>query len=130
MAQRNATRGARARNLGGLVEDQQVYRLDDNLRAEVHRELACFLQTKRSEAAQIDPQFVAAVGSLSDFVLGGGKRLRPTFAWWGWRGAGGSPIDPQARAVLRAVSSLELIDRKSTRLNSSHEFVSRMPSSA
>jgi geranylgeranyl diphosphate synthase type I len=86
-----------------------MYRLDDNLRTEVHRELACFLQTKRSEAAQIDPQFVAAVGSLSDFVLGGGKRLRPTFAWWGWRGAGGSPIDPQARAVLRAVSSLELI---------------------
>jgi geranylgeranyl diphosphate synthase, type I len=49
------------------------------------------------------------VDSLSDFVLGGGKRLRPTFAWWGWRGAGGSPTDPEAQAVLRAVSSLELI---------------------
>ncbi|MGH3548050.1 MAG: polyprenyl synthetase family protein [Pseudonocardiaceae bacterium] len=82
---------------------------DHDLRAEVRRELAGFLQTKRDEAAQIDPQFVAAVDSLSDFVLGPGKRLRPTFAWWGWRGAGGSPNDPQARAVLRAVSSLELI---------------------
>ena len=109
MAQGNATRGARTRILGELAEDQQVHPLDDNLRAEVHHELAAFLQAKRDEAAQIDQQFVAAVDSLSEVVLGPGKRLRPTFAWWGWRGAGGSPVDPQARAVLRSVSSLELI---------------------
>jgi geranylgeranyl diphosphate synthase type I len=109
MAQGNATRGARTRPLTGLAEDQQVHPLDDEFRAEVHRELATFLQVKRDEAAQIDSRFVVAVDSLRDFVLGGGKRLRPTFAWWGWRGAGGSPIDPQAQAVLRAVSSLELI---------------------
>jgi geranylgeranyl diphosphate synthase, type I len=107
MAQGNATR--QARTLGGPAEAQQVHPLDDHLRAEVHRELAAFLQAKRKEAAQIDAQFVAAVDSLSEFVLGPGKRLRPTFAWWGWRGAGGSPVDPQAPAVLRAVSSLELI---------------------
>lgn len=110
MAQGNATtRRARTRSLNGLAKNRQIHPLDDDLRAEVNRELAAFLQVKRDEAAQIDPQFVAAVDSLSEFVLGGGKRLRPTFAWWGWRGAGGSPTDPQARAVLRAVSSLELI---------------------
>src|SRR5947209_3636718 len=109
MAQRNATRGTRAQSLAGLAEDQPVHPLDDGLRAEVNRELATFLRGKRDDALQIDPQFVAAVDSLSEFVLGGGKRLRPTFAWWGWRGAGGSPLDPQAHAVLRAVSSLELI---------------------
>ncbi len=109
MAQRNTTRGARSRTLAAVAEDQQVHPLDHDLRTEVCHELAGFLQIKRDEAAQIDPQFVAAVDSLSDFVLGPGKRLRPTFAWWGWRGAGGSPDDPQARAVLRAVSSLELI---------------------
>jgi geranylgeranyl diphosphate synthase type I len=109
MAQRNATRGARTRTLGRLAEDQQVHPIDNDLRAEVHGELAAFLQAKRAEAAKIDSQFVAAVDSLSDFVLGPGKRLRPTFAWWAWRGAGGSPRDPQARAVLRAVSALELI---------------------
>jgi geranylgeranyl diphosphate synthase type I len=42
-------------------------------------------------------------------VLGGGKRIRPTFAWWGWRGAGGDPDGPAVDAVLRAVSALELI---------------------
>ncbi len=98
-----------SRHIGGLRKDQQVHPLDDNLHSEVHRELAAFLRAKRDEAAQIDQQFAAAVDSLSDFVLGPGKRLRPVFAWWGWRGAGGSPVDPQARAVLRSVSSLELI---------------------
>jgi geranylgeranyl diphosphate synthase type I len=109
MAQVNATRGAGLLSSGGPAEDQQVHPLDGDLRGEVHRELVAFLKAKRDEAAQIDQQFVAAVDSLSDFVLGGGKRLRPTFAWWGWRGAGGSPTDPEAQAVLRAVSSLELI---------------------
>jgi len=103
------TRGTRTRSLGGLAEDQRVHPLDDNLCAEVHRELGAFLRAKRDEAARIDQQFVAAVDSLSEVVLGPGKRLRPTFAWWGWRGAGGCPADPRAWAVLRAVSSLELI---------------------
>ena len=33
-------------------------------------------------------------------------------------------------SVLALYSSIAIADRKSTRLNSSHEFVSRMPSSA
>jgi geranylgeranyl diphosphate synthase type I len=112
MAQGNAlpvSARARTRLLEKRPEDRPVHSLDDGLEAEVHRELATFLQGKRDDALQIDSQFVAAVDSLSEFVLGGGKRLRPTFAWWGWRGAGGSPLDPQAHAVLRAVSSLELV---------------------
>lgn len=109
MAQVNATRGAPLLSPVEPATDQRAHPLDEDLRAEVHRELAAFLEVKRGEAAQIDPQFVAAVDSLRDFVLGGGKRLRPTFAWWGWRGAGGCPTDPQVRTVLRAVSSLELI---------------------
>ena len=112
MAQGNAlpvSARAPTRLLEKRPEDRPVHSLDDGLEAEVHRELATFLQGKRDDALQIDPQFVAAVDSLSEFVLGGGKRLRPTFAWWGWRGAGGSPLDPQAHAVLRAVSSLELV---------------------
>ena len=40
---------------------------------------------------------------------------------------GGVEMGPQERALRAGV---DIIDRKSTRLNSSHEFVSRMPSSA
>lgn len=84
-----------------------LHAIDASLPAEVARELATFLAGKRIDAEAIDPTFAAAVGSLVDFVLGGGKRIRPTFAWWGWRGVGSSLEDPIA--VLRAVSSLELI---------------------
>ena len=109
MTRLHATPQTQARSPGGLTVDQQVHRLDDDLSAEVCRELTAFLAAKRDEAGQLDPWFATVVDALTDFVLGGGKRIRPTFAWWGWRGAGGTPEGPQARAVLRAVSSLELI---------------------
>ena len=40
-------------------------------------------------------------------VLAGGKRIRPTFAYWGWRGAVGrhAPLPP----VLPALAALELL---------------------
>ena len=39
------------------------------------------------------------------------------------------PYGPRKLAEVREFS-LEILDRKSTRLNSSHEWISRMPSSA
>jgi geranylgeranyl diphosphate synthase type I len=40
-------------------------------------------------------------------LLAGGKRLRPAFAYWGWRGAGGDPaMDDDA---LRAAAGLEFL---------------------
>jgi geranylgeranyl diphosphate synthase type I len=71
--------------------------------------LAEYLAVRRAEVADVEPQFANAVDSLVRFVLGGGKRIRPLFAWWGWRGAGGDADGPRAAAVLRAVSALELI---------------------
>ena len=71
--------------------------------------LASFLAERRTSAAGIDPAFGAAAGDLAAFVLGGGKRIRPIFAWWGWRGAGGDPDGPEVSAVLRAIAALELI---------------------
>jgi geranylgeranyl diphosphate synthase type I len=38
-------------------------------------------------------------------LLAGGKRLRPAFCWWGWRGAGGNDLE---EAVI-AATSLELL---------------------
>jgi geranylgeranyl diphosphate synthase type I len=38
-------------------------------------------------------------------LLSGGKRLRPAFCYWGWRGAGGADHDP----IVRAATSLELL---------------------
>ncbi|MDR3034828.1 MAG: polyprenyl synthetase family protein, partial [Kitasatospora sp.] len=61
------------------------------------------------EILRTEPSVAAGIEALSGFVLGGGKRIRPTFAWWGWRGAGGAASGPLAEGALRAVSSLELI---------------------
>ena len=40
-------------------------------------------------------------------LMAGGKRLRPAFCYWGWRGAGGDPCDDDA--ALRAAASLEFL---------------------
>jgi len=40
-------------------------------------------------------------------LLNGGKRLRPAFAYWGWRGAGGDPALDDA--ALRAAAGLEFL---------------------
>jgi geranylgeranyl diphosphate synthase type I len=75
------------------------------LRSRVDKALAEFLADRRSTLLSID----AALGDLADtveaFVLGGGKRLRPAFAYWGYRGAGGLDCEP----VVAAVSALELV---------------------
>ncbi|OZM74445.1 geranylgeranyl pyrophosphate synthase [Amycolatopsis antarctica] len=82
---------------------------DADLPAHVERALAGFLREAGEPILDVEPTFGHAVEALTGFVLGGGKRLRPTFAWWGWRGAGGASRGTDARAVVRAVASLELI---------------------
>ena len=61
---------------------------DAGLSAGIETALAVYLEERAVEATAIDPAFSRATESLADFVLTGGKRIRPTFAWWGWRGSG------------------------------------------
>ncbi|MEC3974040.1 polyprenyl synthetase family protein, partial [Amycolatopsis sp. H20-H5] len=85
------------------------YAYDTDLPTQVERALTGFLARAGEEILRTEPTVEAGIDALSRFVLGGGKRLRPTFAWWGWRGAGGDPAGPDAEGVLQAASSLELI---------------------
>jgi geranylgeranyl diphosphate synthase type I len=75
------------------------------LAARVEQALAEFLARQRAAAEAID----AATGPVADaweaFVLGGGKRLRPAFAYWGYRGAGGADSDQ----LVATVAALELV---------------------
>jgi geranylgeranyl diphosphate synthase, type I len=84
-------------------------RIDDDLPAHVDRALTDYFQSRRSQTEGIGVDFATALDALAEFVLNGGKRIRPTFAWWGWRGAGGAGDGPLAEAVVRAVSALELL---------------------
>ncbi|MEV0681890.1 polyprenyl synthetase family protein [Actinosynnema sp. NPDC050436] len=83
--------------------------LDLELPKHVDAALAGYLADRRALGERMEENFTGAVDALADFVLGGGKRIRPTFAWWGWRAAGGDPDGDLAGQVLTAVSSLELI---------------------
>jgi geranylgeranyl diphosphate synthase type I len=82
---------------------------DAGLAGGIEAALAGFLAAREADTAAIDPEFAQATASLAQFVLSGGKRIRPTFAWWGWRGAGGVSGGREAPAVLRAISALEMV---------------------
>ncbi len=82
--------------------------MDLDLPGQVQQTLADYLELRRAECKELAPDFAEAVHELGRFVLGGGKRIRPTFAWWGWRAAGGAEEGPEATAMLRTASALEL----------------------
>lgn len=69
-----------------------------------------FFAERGAEAGAFGPDFTATVAELERFVLRGGKRIRPVFAWLGWIGAGGDPNDePLAKAALSACAGFELL---------------------
>ncbi|WP_141813180.1 polyprenyl synthetase family protein [Nocardia bhagyanarayanae] len=77
--------------------------------AAVQDRLTEFFATRRPIVEPLGPVFVDAADALEMFVLRGGKRTRPAFAWTGWLGAGGDPDSDEASAVLAACSALELV---------------------
>jgi geranylgeranyl diphosphate synthase, type I len=76
-----------------------------DLRARVEKALAVFLAGQRMVLLGIDPALNQVADAIEAFVLGRGKRLRPAFAYCGFRGAGGQDSDN----VVAAVSALELV---------------------
>jgi len=91
------------------LTDSRPHPLDEQLVERVQAALTEYLAERRADAAAVHLRFAEAADALREFVLLGGKRVRPTFAWWGWRGAGGHPDDELAGQVLVAVSALELV---------------------
>ncbi|WP_084727754.1 polyprenyl synthetase family protein [Rhodococcoides yunnanense] len=75
----------------------------------VESALEAFFASKRPQVAAVGGGYPAAVEDLVAFVLRGGKRIRPAFAWTAWLGAGGDRSSTSAPSVLRACASLELI---------------------
>ncbi|MEV5820606.1 polyprenyl synthetase family protein [Micromonospora harpali] len=69
--------------------------------------LAGFLAAEVSTLAEIDSAMGEFAATARDCVLAGGKRVRPTFAYWGWRGVAGG--DEPLPAVLPALAALELL---------------------
>lgn len=69
--------------------------------------LAAFLAAEVDSLTEIDAAMGGFAATARDSVLAGGKRVRPTFAYWGWRGVNGG--DGPLPAVLPALAALELL---------------------
>jgi len=77
-----------------------------DLRSRVGAALAEFLYRQRARMVGIEAEVLAPVAdAVESLVLGAGKRLRPAFAYWGYRGAGG----PDRDEIVAAVAALELV---------------------
>ncbi|WP_254790884.1 polyprenyl synthetase family protein [Blastococcus tunisiensis] len=80
----------------------------DRLRTAVSAALAGFLDRQRDTLAAMDASLTPVVDEVCA-VAEGGKRLRPAFAYWGWRGARDEATGEDDAAVLTAVAALEFV---------------------
>ena len=81
----------------------------EDLRARVDRALAALLHQELSALDFLGADAGPVTDALTRFSLESGKRLRPGFVYWGYRGAGGPPDGPEAEAAVRAACSVELL---------------------
>jgi len=76
----------------------------EDLRVRVQKSLDDFVARQVPRLDAISDDLAPLADAVSAFVAGG-KRLRPAFCYWGWRGAGGAHQD----AIVSAATSLELL---------------------
>jgi geranylgeranyl diphosphate synthase type I len=68
-----------------------------------------YLAERRSGCAYIGTDYAELTAALEEFVLRGGKRLRPAFAYWGWRAVTDHPHGAVEPSTLRLFAALELL---------------------
>lgn len=76
-----------------------------DIRMRIQRDLTQFLAEQTRYLGEIGTELVPAAEAMNAFLLDGGKRLRPLFAYCGYLAAGGKDDD----AIINAVASLELL---------------------
>jgi geranylgeranyl diphosphate synthase type I len=75
------------------------------LSTRVTASLAAFMTGAAKTLSGVGPELLAAAEATTEFVLAGGKRLRPAFCYWGWRGTGAGDSED----LINAAASLELL---------------------
>jgi geranylgeranyl diphosphate synthase type I len=79
----------------------------ESLTSRIDAALASFLDLRAKSLSRVGPELAAVADATRTFVLEGGKRLRPRFAYWGWRTVRGP--DDDDGALVTAAASLELL---------------------
>ena len=75
----------------------------EDLRSRVDKSLDDLLAHQADVLDQVGDDLAPLMDAIAD-LLRGGKRLRPAFCYWGWRGAGGGDV-PE---IVTVAASLEL----------------------
>ena len=82
-----------------------IHPLDDHdLRSRIQEIISGFIADHRAVMGTISADVLPLVDSLSG-LMDGGKRLRPAFAYWGYRSTGASDNDH----IVKAAASLEFL---------------------
>lgn len=71
------------------------------LKTQIDARIHTFLEERRTAV----PEASALIDEISRVVSAGGKRLRPSFCYWGFRAAGG----PDCQEIVRLTTSFELL---------------------
>lgn len=76
-----------------------------DIRIRVQRDLTSYLASQTSYLSEIGSELVPVAEAINSFLLDGGKRLRPLFAYCGYLASGGDDDEN----IIAAVASLELL---------------------
>jgi geranylgeranyl diphosphate synthase, type I len=76
----------------------------EGLRVRVQKSLDAFVEQQTPVIDEISDELAPVLDALTELLVGG-KRLRPAFCYWGWRGAGGADVP----AIIDAATALELL---------------------
>jgi len=77
-----------------------------HLREAISRILDAFIAAKSDELTALGDDLLPLF-DVARVALSGGKRLRPAFAYWGWRAAGGNP--GKSEPIMVAAAAIELV---------------------
>ena len=75
------------------------------LRKQIDHELSLFAKDQSDDLNQIGSELAPVAEAMTRFIIDGGKRFRPTFAYLGYLGAGGN----ESAEIIRACAALELV---------------------
>ena len=93
-------------NSGGMQLATVTALSIDSVAIDVEDRIRRVLELERDRWTAVDGWLAEPIGLLADYVLAGGKRLRPLFCRLGYLGAGG---DPDAGEWLDVAAGLELL---------------------
>ena len=67
----------------------------EHFRLAVDERLDALLRDECDRWCNVDANLQQGFDVLRSFIANGGKRIRPAFAFWGFVGCGGDPLDPR-----------------------------------